>query len=116
MRLTRRKPHVAAGKHVGGSGLAALALTLLPGAAPCLPLCLPACLPAPQIAPVMGAGYHTIHHTLYNYNYGHYFTFVDRCGAMSRCSMVWCSALWALPPAPYGAGCRMRCRRGNRGH
>lgn len=26
----------------------------------------------------MGAGYHTIHHTLYNYNYGHYFTFVDR--------------------------------------
>lgn len=31
-----------------------------------------------QIAPVMGAGYHTIHHTLYNYNYGHYFTFVDR--------------------------------------
>ena len=33
---------------------------------------------AVQIAPVMGAGYHTIHHTLYNYNYGHYFTFVDR--------------------------------------
>lgn len=31
-----------------------------------------------KIAPVMGAGYHTIHHTLYNYNYGHYFTFVDR--------------------------------------
>eukprot|EP00887_Chlorella_sp_A99_P002520 scaffold6.g2520.t1 len=30
------------------------------------------------IAPVMGAGYHTIHHTRYNYNYGHYFTFVDR--------------------------------------
>lgn len=26
----------------------------------------------------MGAGYHTIHHVLYNYNYGHYFTFVDR--------------------------------------
>lgn len=35
----------------------------------------------PQIAPVMGAGYHTIHHTLYNYNYGHYFTFVDRWAA-----------------------------------
>lgn len=35
-------------------------------------------LPPSQIAPVMGAGYHTIHHTLYNYNYGHYFTFVDR--------------------------------------
>ncbi|EFN51518.1 hypothetical protein CHLNCDRAFT_37407 [Chlorella variabilis] len=31
-----------------------------------------------KIAPVMGAGYHTIHHVLYNYNYGHYFTFVDR--------------------------------------
>lgn len=29
----------------------------------------------------MGAGYHTIHHTRYNYNYGHYFTFVDRWGA-----------------------------------
>lgn len=37
--------------------------------------------PPLQIAPVMGAGYHTIHHTLYNYNYGHYFTFVDRCAA-----------------------------------
>ena len=48
-------------------------------------------LPAlPQVAPVMGAGYHTIHHTLYNYNYGHYFTFVDRLvGAASCGSLLW---------------------------
>lgn len=31
-----------------------------------------------KVEPIMGAGYHTIHHTRYNYNYGHYFTFVDR--------------------------------------
>lgn len=27
--------------------------------------------------PMMGAGYHTLHHTIYNYNYGHYFIYVD---------------------------------------
>ena len=50
----------------------------------------------------MGAGYHTIHHTLYNYNYGHYFTFVDRCGgAVLHCSAVCRGALLGTAPAPH---------------
>ena len=28
--------------------------------------------------PIMGAAYHTIHHTTYKYNYGHYFTYMDK--------------------------------------
>ena len=56
----------------------------------------PALPPDAQIAPVMGAGYHTIHHTLYNYNYGHYFTFVDRWGVEDEfrgcsCILLHCS-------------------------
>ena len=53
---------------------------LPPAPSPAPPPFPPAPAPPPlrQVAPVMGAGYHTIHHTRYNYNYGHYFTFVDR--------------------------------------
>ena len=57
----------------------------------------------------MGAGYHTIHHTLYNYNYGHYFTFVDRwapcCVALSLGMSWWAAATCCRPDSSWLHAC-----------